>query len=70
MGATALAAAFLASRQNSPRAWLAVWLAEVFVAVAIAAPAAVSKAHRTISSLCRLPGRKFSLIFAPPIIVG
>ena len=70
MGATALAAAFLASRQNSPRAWLIVWLAEVFVAVAIAAPAAATKARRANSSLFRGPGRKFTLSFAPPIIVG
>ena len=51
MGVTALAAAWLASRQNSPRAWLVVWLAEVFVAVAIAAPAAATKARRANSSL-------------------
>ena len=70
MGATALAAAFLASRQNSPRVWLAVWLAEVFVAVAIAASAAATKARRANSSLFRGPGRKFTLSFAPPIIVG
>ena len=70
MGATALAAAFLAARQNSPRAWLVVWLAEVFVAVAIAAPAAATKARRANSSLFRGPGRKFTLSFAPPIIVG
>jgi hypothetical protein len=70
MGATALAAAFLASRQDSPRAWLAVWLVEVFVAVAIAAPAAATKARRANSSLFRGPGRKFALSFAPPIIVG
>ena len=70
MGATALAAAFLASRQASPRAWLAVWLAEVFRCVAIAAPAAATKARRANSSLFRGPGRKFVLSFAPPIIVG
>ena len=70
MGATALAAAVLASRQNSTRAWLAIWLAEVFVAVAIAAPAAATKARRANSSLFRGPGRKFTLSFAPPIIVG
>ena len=70
MGATALAAAFLASRQNSPRVWLAVWLAEAFVAVAIAASAAATKARRANSSLFRGPGRKFTLSFAPPIIVG
>ncbi len=70
MGATALAAAFLAARQNSPHAWLTVWLAEVFVAVAIAASAAATKARRANSSLFRGPGRKFTLSFAPPIIVG
>jgi hypothetical protein len=70
MGATALAAAYLASRQNSPRAWLAVWLTEVFVAVSIAAPAAATKARRANSSLFSGPGRKFALSFAPPLIVG
>jgi hypothetical protein len=70
MGATALAAAFLASRQTSPRLWMAVWLAEVFVAIAIAAPAAATKARRANSSIFRGPGRKFVLSFAPPIIVG
>ncbi len=70
MGVTALAAAWLASRQNSPRAWLVVWLAEVFVAVAIAAPAAATKARRANSSLFTGPGRKFVLSFAPPIFVG
>ena len=38
MGVTALVAAFVASRQATPLAWLSVWLAEAFVAVAIAAP--------------------------------
>ena len=70
MGLTALAAAVLAGRQTTPRAWLAVWLAEAFVAVAIAAPAAASKARRANSSLFSGPGRKFVLSFAPPIVVG
>jgi hypothetical protein len=70
MGMTALAAAWLAARQVTPRAWLAVWLAEVFVAVAIAAPAAATKARRANSSLFTGPGRKFALSFAPPIFVG
>src|ERR1700740_1827142 len=51
IGLTALAAALLASRQSTPRPWVAVWLAEAFVAVAIAAPAAASKARRANSSL-------------------
>ncbi len=70
MGITALAAAFLAARQATARAWVAVWLAEAFVAVAIAAPAAATKARRANSSLFSGPGRKFVLSFAPPIVVG
>ena len=70
MGITALTASFVAARQSSPRAWLAVWLVEAFVAVAIAAPAAATKARRANSTLFSGPGRKFLLSFAPPIIVG
>jgi hypothetical protein len=70
MGMTALAAAFLAARQATPRAWIAIWLAEAFVAVAIAAPAAATKARRANSSLFSGPGRKFVMSFAPPIVVG
>ena len=70
MGVTALAAAVAASRQTSPRAWLAVWLAEAFVAVAIAAATAATKAHRANATLFSGPGRRFLLSFAPPIIVG
>ncbi len=70
MGVTALMAALAASRQTTTRAWLAVWLIEAFVAVAIAAPAAATKAHRANSRLFSGPGRKFVLSFAPPIVVG
>src|ERR1700745_4260665 len=70
MGITAMAAAYVASRQASAGAWLAVWLVEAFVAVAIAAPAAATKAHRANSALFSGPGRKFVLSFAPPIVVG
>ena len=70
MGVTALVAAFFASRQTTPGAWLTVWLIEAFVAVAIAAPAAATKAHRANSALFSGPGRKFVLSFAPPIVVG
>src|SRR6266849_1080202 len=70
MGLTAIAASVIASRQHSPRAWLTVWLIEAFVAVAIAAPSAATKAHRANSALLSGPGRKFLLSFAPPILVG
>lgn len=70
MGATALAAAFFASRQPTPERWLNIWLVEAFVAVAIAAPAAATKAHRANAKLLSGPGRKFLLSFVPPIVVG
>jgi hypothetical protein len=70
MGVTAIAAAFAASRQVSHLAWLGIWLAEAFVAVAIAAATAATKAHRANAALFSGPGRKFLLSFAPPIIVG
>ena len=70
MGVTAIFAAWAASRQTSPRAWITVWLLEAFVAVAIAAPSAATKAHRVNSALFSGPGRKFVLSFAPPILVG
>ncbi len=70
MGITAMVAAFVAARQTTPRAWLIVWLVEAFIAVAIAAPAAATKAHRANSRLFSGPGRKFVLSFAPPIVVG
>src|SRR5260370_14537087 len=70
MGLTAIGAAWAASRQTSPRAWLTVWLVEAFVAVAIAASSAATKAHRASARLFSGPGRKFLLSFTPPIIVG
>src|SRR5256885_16846486 len=70
MGLTAVVAAYAASRQASPRAWLGVWLVEAFVAMAIAASSAATKAHRANAALFSGPGRKFLLSFAPPIVVG
>lgn len=70
MGLTAIGAAWVASRQHSPRAWLTVWLVEAFIAVAIAGSTAATKAHRASAGLFTGPGRKFLLSFTPPIIVG
>src|SRR5260370_16963695 len=69
MGLTAIGAAWAASRQTSPRAWLTVWLVEAFVAVAIAASSAATKAHPGSARLFSGPGRKFLLTFPPPIIL-
>lgn len=70
MGLTAIAAALIAAEQTTPRGWVTVWLAEAFLAVAIALPAAATKARRANSSLFSGPGRKFLLSFLPPIVVG
>src|ERR1700746_2153166 len=70
MGVTALVAAFFAARQVTAARWLTIWLIEAFVAVAIAAPAAATKAHRANAKLLSGPGRKFLLSFAPPIVGG
>ena len=70
MGVTALVAAVFAARQATSERWLNIWLVEAFVAVAIAAPASATKAHRANAKLLSGPGRKFLLSFAPPIVVG
>src|ERR1700741_3103398 len=59
MGVTATAAAFAASPQLPPGAWLGIWLIEAFVAVATAAAPAATKAHRANAALLSGPGRKF-----------
>src|SRR5258708_2998558 len=59
-----------AEGEATARAWLAVWVMDALVPVAIAAPAAATKAHRANAALFSGPGRKFLLSFAPPIVVG
>ncbi len=69
-GLTAVAAAYLASRQTTSLAWLAVWLVECLLALAILAPSAAAKARRISGGLLSGPGRKFMLSFSPPVLVG
>lgn len=70
MGVTALPAAWMAQRQATSGAWLAVWCVELVVAVAIGALAMVHKARSTGAPLWSAAGRKFMLAFAPSVIVG
>jgi hypothetical protein len=70
LGITAVGAAVVAALQHGPAAWLAVWLVEATVAVAIAGWSTLLKARRAEDSILRGPGRKFALSFAPPIFVG
>ncbi len=70
MGATALAAAWLAARQFSPSAWLRVWLAEGLVAIAIGLLFCTWKANRRGLPLFSGPARQVALGLAPPIVAG
>ena len=70
IGLTAIAAAIVAARQGNPRAWLATWLGEALLAVAIATAATLRKARAARVPLLSGPGRKFALSFLPPLLVG
>lgn len=70
VGVTALAATWVASRQPRDAAWLAVWLGEAVLGVAIGGAALVRKARVANDPLLSGPGRRFGLGFLPPLIVG
>jgi hypothetical protein len=69
-GFTALAAAWLASRQPSPFGWLRVWLGEGLLAVAIGLLACTWKANRRGLPLFSGPARKVALGLSPPLVAG
>ena len=70
MGATALAAAAIASRAPSDRAWLRVWLVEAVVAMLIGVITIRRKARRDGSPLSARPARKFGMALAPALAAG
>jgi hypothetical protein len=70
MGASALAATGIASRQSTVGAWLLVWLVEGIFAIALGALAMKRKADSAQVPLLSAPARKFALSFAPPLLVG
>src|SRR2546428_572342 len=70
VGATALAAAFLAARQPSVELWLATWLGEAIVALVIGGWTMVRKAYAVNDPILSGPGRRFWLSFIPPMAVG
>ena len=70
LGATALAAAWLAARQSGAGAWLNVWLAEAILAALIAFLSMRWKANRRGLPLFTGPGRKVALGLFPPLIAG
>lgn len=70
MGATALAAAVIASRQPTPDQWLHTWLLEAAVAASIGGITMMRKARREESPLWAGPGRKFAMGFLPALATG
>jgi hypothetical protein len=70
MGTTVLAAAPLAALQPTPARWLAVWIAEAIVAVAIATAAVARKARIGGTPMLAAPARKFVLSLSPPLVAG
>jgi hypothetical protein len=70
IGGTALVAAFVASRQPSRSLWLATWLVEATLAVAIAAAAMAGKARRNGLPVFSGAGRRFWPAFAAPLAGG
>src|SRR5690348_9039155 len=61
MGATALFAAFAAHLSRTPRAWLAIWMAEALLALAIGLWFSWRKAALTSTPLLSKPFRRFVL---------
>lgn len=70
MGATAVAAAWLASRAVTPQAWLSTWLAEGVLAFSIGCWAIRVKAARSNTPLFDGSARRFAMTLAPPIVAG
>src|SRR5436190_4607413 len=70
MGFTAVAAAIVATWQASPRTWLATWLVEGALAIAIGLLAMRLKAHAAGLAVWSAPARKFAFSFVPPMLVG
>jgi hypothetical protein len=68
MGATALFAALIAAHQTSPEGWLAVWIGEGGLALAIGIVGLVRKAKSVQVPLLSRPGRKFALGLFPPML--
>ena len=70
MGATALGAAWLASRQATVSNWLTVWTAEALVGLVVGAWATAAKARQSATPLLSGQGRKFLLGLLPALLAG
>lgn len=70
MGVSAISAGAIASRTPDAGKWLAIWLLEGLLALAIGLLFAYRKARRINVELFSRPARKFMLAFAPALVAG
>ena len=70
IGATALVATFVAASQPDRLRWLAVWLVEAVIALALATVGILEKAQRRRLPLLSGVNRRFWPSFAAPLLVG
>ena len=70
VGIIAAAAAVLAAVQPTPADALLIWIAAAVIAPAVSLWATVQKARRANVPLLSGPGKKFLLVFSPPLLVG
>ena len=70
MGVTAIAAGVVAAQQTSAGAWLATWLVEGGLAVAVGILAMWHKSSAAGLPMWSGPTRKFIFSFVPPLVAG
>jgi hypothetical protein len=70
MGVTALIAAAIAARVETPTLWVATWIVEASLAFAIGVATLAYKASRTGVPLFNEAGRRFALSFSLPLVAG
>jgi len=70
IGLTAIAAALVSARVETPTQWLAVWLGEACIAAMISIASMTIKSHAANMPVFSGPIRKLVLSFSPPIAAG
>src|SRR6266850_4613315 len=70
IGVTALVAALISAQQKTFKGWLAIWVAEVIIALLIAGWSIDRKARAAKLPLLSGPGRKVAFSLSPPIFAG
>ena len=70
IGLTAIAAALIGARAQTPSTWLAIWFAEACIAGAISVASMTIKSHAANMPVFSGPIRKLVLSFSPAIAAG